>query len=797
MSAKYALIIANTDYTDPGLAKLSAPGKDAEGLARVLRSPEICAFDSVNVLVNEPEPVVREQIDAFFDQKKADDLLLLYFSGHGVRDEQGALYLAVKSTNRFRLRATAVKSDFIRECMDLSRSKRQVLILDCCNSGAFARGAKAVAGASVGTGSAFEGRGYGHVVLTASDSTQFAWEGDEIVGETQDSLFTHFLVKGLDGDADLNSDGRITIDELYDYTYGQIVALTPKQTPSKWSYKEQGEIVLRESIPIQDVKPATLPEELLSEIENAYPEVRLRAVQQLGRLLIGKHIGLARSAREALERIEAQDDSKRVSQAAAQMLAPIREAEQQAEEERKRKEEELRLASQKAAQEELQRQQAEAQRRRWQEAEAVRLAREEAKRELVKQQRKEPEALAAAPAERPEEKKPVPIRAEAPAPLEAKPVRRRIRLPRWATYVGGAGLVIGAGLLALAILRPLLVPAPAAPTIRVGEVTDLGGVNDKSFNASAWKGVQDAISQLGVEGKYLESKDQSDYAKNIQTFIDQDKDLIVTVGFLLGPETATAAKANPNAKFAIVDYTYPDCYEGATEGKDCGSWTDLSGNVRGINFRTDQAAFLAGYAAAGMSQTGRVGVFGGIQIPTVTIFMKGFEAGVKYYNQQNNDNVHLYGWNTAMDRGVFVGNFESTDDGRKVAEDLLRNGVDVIMPVAGPVGLGSAAVCKETGQCMIVGVDSDWYQTAPEYQQVILTSVMKRIDVAVYDTISDMVHGGFTGGTVTYSIADGGVEIAPFHAFEGRVPASLKAQIDAARKALMNGSITVDGVLSN
>ncbi len=196
---------------------------------------------------------------------------------------------------------------------------------------------------------------------------------------------------------------------------------------------------------------------------------------------------------------------------------------------------------------------------------------------------------------------------------------------------------------------------PAA--LKVGEVTDLGGVDDKSFNASAWKGVQDAISQLGIDGKYLESKDQSDYAKNIQQFLSENDDLIITVGFLLGVDTATAAKANPDTKFAIVDYTYPDCFPGAVEGKDCGSATELP-NVRGLAFQTDQAAFLAGYAAAGMTKTGKVGTFGGIKIPTVTIFMKGFEAGVKYYNQQNNKSVTVLGWDTAKDDGLFTGNFE-------------------------------------------------------------------------------------------------------------------------------------------
>ena len=325
-------------------------------------------------------------------------------------------------------------------------------------------------------------------------------------------------------------------------------------------------------------------------------------------------------------------------------------------------------------------------------------------------------------------------------------------------------------------------------------MTDTGGIDDKSFNASAWKGLQDAQAQLGVEAKYLQSKDQSDYAKNIQQFLSEKDDLIITVGFLLGVDTATAAKANPNTKFAIVDYTYPDCYPGAVEGKDCGSSTDIP-NVRGLAFETDQAAFLAGYAAAGMSQSGKVGTFGGIKIPTVTIFMKGFEAGVKYYNQQNSKSVAVLGWDTAKDDGLFTGNFDSTDDGRKFAESLMQEGADIIMPVAGPVGLGSAAVCKETGKCWIIGVDNDWFESAPEYKDVILTSVLKKINVAVFNTVKDVKDGKFSGGTVTYTIKDGGVDLAPFHEFDSKVPADLKTQIDAAKKALIDGSLTVDGVL--
>ncbi len=333
-----------------------------------------------------------------------------------------------------------------------------------------------------------------------------------------------------------------------------------------------------------------------------------------------------------------------------------------------------------------------------------------------------------------------------------------------------------------------------ADTFCAAEVTDLGGVNDKSFNASGWKGIQDANKEFGIGGKVLESNQQSDYAKNIQQLLDEDIDLIVTVGFLLGVDTAKAAIANTDQKFAIVDYAFPDCWPGAVVGTDCGTDQELS-NVRGLNFQTDEAAMLAGYLAAGMTKTGKVATFGGIQLPTVTIFMRGYEAGVKYYNQQKGTNVEVLGWDSASDSGVFTGNFDSLDDGRANAESFIQEGADIIMPVAGPVGLGSAAVCKETGACMIIGVDADWFDTANEYKEVTLTSVLKKIDVAVFNTVKDTMDGKFTGGSIVYTLKDGGVDLAPFHEFDSKVPAELKTDLDTLKKAIIDGSVTISGVL--
>jgi formylglycine-generating enzyme required for sulfatase activity len=311
MTSKFALIIANTEYQDASFAKLTAPGKDAEEFAHILRDTELAAFDDVQILVNEGEGRIRRFIARFFAERKRDDLLLLYFSGHGVRNEQGQLFLAANDTEISILEATGIPAEFVTYAMNNSHSQRQVLILDCCNSGAFAYGSKAASpvGKSMGIATAFEGSGFGRVVLTATDATQYAWEGDKVIGNTQKSVFTHFLIEGLRGNADRNGDGRIDVDELYEYAYEEVVRQTPKQTPQKWSYRQQGDIVLRENLKPRQVKPAPLPSDLLEMLSYPHASIRKAGVQELIPLLDGKHLGLARAAEEKLREMAASDAS--------------------------------------------------------------------------------------------------------------------------------------------------------------------------------------------------------------------------------------------------------------------------------------------------------------------------------------------------------------------------------------------------------------------------------------------------------------------------------------------------------
>jgi basic membrane protein A len=305
------------------------------------------------------------------------------------------------------------------------------------------------------------------------------------------------------------------------------------------------------------------------------------------------------------------------------------------------------------------------------------------------------------------------------------------------------------------------------------QVTDTGGIDDKSFNQTAFKGITDAV-EAGYavpESDYIESQADTDYGPNIQAWLDEGCDLIITVGFLLGTATQEAAAANPDQAFEIIDFAYDPEIP----------------NVRGAVFGTTDAAFLAGYLAAAVSETGVVATYGGIQIPCgVTCFMDGFVYGVRYHNQEKGTDVQVLGWNPEEQTGTFTGDFENADNGRNVTQSFVDEGADVILPVAGPVGVGSAALAQELGNVWVIGVDADWFETLPDYSDVILTSVLKGLDVAVFETIKDVAEGDFEGGTRLFTIAEDGVGIG---AINEAVPAELVAEVEAIKAGLSDGSI--------
>jgi len=313
------------------------------------------------------------------------------------------------------------------------------------------------------------------------------------------------------------------------------------------------------------------------------------------------------------------------------------------------------------------------------------------------------------------------------------------------------------------------------------QVTDTGGVDDRSFNQTAYKGLEDAAEELDFEPDFLESQTEADFAPNIQAFLDQGCNLIVTVGFLLGDATADAAEANPDQLFAIVDNDLFDAEAEADRNYD---------NVAELTFSTDQAAFLAGYVAAAVSETGTVGTYGGINIPTVNIFMKGFELGIEQYNTDNDADVALIGWSNAENDGLFTGDFEDESKGRANTETLIDQGADVIMPVAGPVGLGSIAAVEARGEgTKLIWVDTDGCVSVEDSCDMFLTSVMKNMDVAVHDTALAAADDSFEGGTYLGTLDNDGVGIAPFNEFDDEVPQEVKDRIEELREEIIAGEI--------
>ncbi len=317
---------------------------------------------------------------------------------------------------------------------------------------------------------------------------------------------------------------------------------------------------------------------------------------------------------------------------------------------------------------------------------------------------------------------------------------------------------------------------PPEPPFKTCLVTDATGIEDRSFNAAAWKGIQDAQTRAGHPGHFSRTSPQpSDVEKNINGFIVEEKcNLIVTVGLFVGRCHRAAAEKNPQQKFSIADFALEPAMP----------------NVENQVFNTNQASFLAGYLAAGVTRTGKVGTFGGMQIPPVVDFMDGFVSGVQHYNRVHGTNVQVLGWDPATQNGLFTGNFESTDDGRLMGQRLIDEGADIILPVAGGVGLGTAMAAKEHGSGVyIIGVDTDWYETAPDFRAVILTSVIKKIDVLTFHVIRATLEGRFRGGEVIGNLENDGVGLAPFHDLEALVSPPLRAELEEIRSQIISGAI--------
>lgn len=294
---------------------------------------------------------------------------------------------------------------------------------------------------------------------------------------------------------------------------------------------------------------------------------------------------------------------------------------------------------------------------------------------------------------------------------------------------------------------PTVIPTEASMVgegIKICQVTDSYGINDNDVNMLVWKGIKNSEKQLGIEGKYLESRDLAEYEHNINLLLEDDCDLIIASGSSLGNATIAAAKANPNQDFLIVDFAYDPPIN----------------NLSAIEFKVHEAAFLAGYAAAGVSETAKVGTFGNSQIPSVTNLMDGFCMGIQYYNQMHDTGIDVVGWNPEEEIGDFIGNNVTTQDVKAHGEELFVSGVDILMPVTGPAGIGLADLVLELGNSYVVGINTDWAKTSTRYADAVLTSILKNADALTLDAIRAFIEGRLTAGVTVGTLANSGVGLA-------------------------------------
>jgi basic membrane protein A len=305
-------------------------------------------------------------------------------------------------------------------------------------------------------------------------------------------------------------------------------------------------------------------------------------------------------------------------------------------------------------------------------------------------------------------------------------------------------------------------------------VTDTGGIDDKSFNAAAWAGLQAANQQNpNIAVKYVASTAEADYEPNLTNFANQKCDLIVAVGGLMGGATDKVAAQNPNAQFAIVDYK------------------SAQPNVYSMQFDTAQAGFLAGYLAAGQSKSHKIGTYGGLKIPPVTIFMDGYADGAAYYDSKKGTKTTVIGWDKAKQDGLFAQSFTDQAKGKTLADQLTSQGADVIMPVAGGTGLGTAAAAQASnGKFSVIWVDQDGCVSASQYCPVFLSTVVKNISDTVRDAALKADTGKLTGGSIG-TLANNGVQLAPFHEFDSKVDPALKAELDQLKQDIISGKVTV------
>lgn len=328
-------------------------------------------------------------------------------------------------------------------------------------------------------------------------------------------------------------------------------------------------------------------------------------------------------------------------------------------------------------------------------------------------------------------------------------------------------------------------PAPDEP-LKIGVVTDVGQLEDKSFNQAAWEGGKAAAENLGATFDVIVTQNISDYKQNIQTFVDQGFDVIVTVGFLIGTDTTIAAKENPNVKFIGVDQGICVDETGAPDGTfTCaGDAAALLPNYQGIVFAEEQPGYLAGILAASISQTGVIGAVGGTNVPAVVAYNAGYVAGAKSVNP---DIVTLY-QETNPDPAK---GFNDPATGKAIAQQFIGQGADVLFQIAGLTGQGVLEAACDAG-IYGIGVDVDQVETLPNLSKCIVTSAEKKLKDTVQAVIESVAAGTFQPGTVSYNAASNppAIGLAPYHDFASLVTPEIQAKIDEAFEAMKSGQLS-------
>jgi basic membrane protein A len=316
----------------------------------------------------------------------------------------------------------------------------------------------------------------------------------------------------------------------------------------------------------------------------------------------------------------------------------------------------------------------------------------------------------------------------------------------------------------------------SASAFKACMVLDTGGVDDRSFNQSSWAGMQAAKQKdPSIDVSYVSSSSQNDYTPNLTAETNKGCNTVVAVGGLMADAVKSVASKNPKQHYAEIDNP------------------STAPNVYGLQYNTAQGGFLGGYLAAGMSKTGKVATFGGLNIPPVTIYMDGFWEDVQYYNKQKHKHVKVLGWDeTNQKGGTFANSFTDLNKGKAISQAFIQAGADIIFPVAGGTGLGAGAAAQASGgRASVIWVDTDGCKSAAQYCKYFLTSVTKNLTDPVTQYVTKAASGSFPTGNYVGTLANDGTGLAPFHDFDSKVPGSLKSELGTIKQEIVSGKIKI------